>query len=276
MGDLHGDLQNTKKILHLAGLIDDNAHWSGGDAVYVQTGDVLDRGTDTIELYKLIQQLRKEAPEHGGLVIPLLGNHEIMNLGGDWRYVSQAEMATFGGHDKRVKAFKSDGFIGEYLIQLNMTTKVGGTVFCHGGISPDFARMGVDQINEYTHHDLLDYMASGGRADPHKIFGGHSPIWYRGYALDDEPDICAVANKALAYMNADRMVMGHTVQRDGVIRTRCDGKIILIDIGISWVYGGFVGALEIIGDQVVAIYEHGRVTLPPKQTHHLDFLHQEL
>jgi hypothetical protein len=69
------------------------------------------------------------------------------------------------------------------------------------------------------------------------------------------------------------MVMGHTVQRDGEIRTRCNGKIILVDIGISWVYGGFVGALEIIGDQVTAIYEHTRVSLPPRQE---DRTHQEL
>lgn len=59
------------------------------------------------------------------------------------------------------------------------------------------------------------------------------------------------------------MVMGHTVQRDGQIRTRCNGKAVLIDIGISWVYGGHVGALEIIGDQVNAIYEHGIEVLVP-------------
>ena len=28
------------------------------------------------------------------------------------------------------------------------------------------------------------------------------------------------------------MVMGHTVQRDGMIHTRCGGKAVLIDIGI--------------------------------------------
>ncbi|CAO3595447.1 unnamed protein product [Absidia cylindrospora] len=265
MGDLHGDLKNTKKILRLSGLINENDHWSGGDTVYVQTGDVLDRGTDTIALYKLIQQLRNEAPEHGGLVIPLLGNHEIMNLAGDWRYVTKEETATFGGYNKRVEAFQKDGVLGEYLMQLNMTTKVGGTVFCHGGIHPNFARLGLDTINDYTHHDIEAYMASGGRADPHKIFGDKGPTWYRGYALADEPDICEITEKALTYMKADRMVMGHTVQRDGEIRTRCNGKIILVDIGISWVYGGYVGALEIVGDELTAIYENGRVSLtPPK------------
>jgi hypothetical protein len=153
-------------------------------------------------LYELIQRLRDEAPVHGGMVIPLLGNHEIMNLGGDWRYVSKEEMATFGGYEKRVEAFKRDGFIGEYLVELNMTTKVGGNVFVHGGIHPNFARLGLDTINDYTHHDLVKYMSTGGHSDPHKIFGGHGPTWYRGYALDDEPDICQIADKALALMKA--------------------------------------------------------------------------
>ncbi|KAI8082958.1 Metallo-dependent phosphatase-like protein [Halteromyces radiatus] len=273
MGDLHGDLANTKKILALAGLIDEKGHWSGQDAIYVQTGDVLDRGTDTIALYELIQQLREEAPEQGGLVIPLLGNHEIMNLVGDWRYVTQKEMATFGGQQQRIQAFQPDGFLGSYLTQLNLTTKVGGNVFCHGGIHPDFAKWGPDLINDYTHQDILDYMHS--HHDPHHLFGANGPTWYRGYALEDEPEICTLLDQALDHMEADRMIMGHTVQQDGEIKTRCNGRIVLVDIGISWVYGRHVGALEILGDQLTAIYEHGRVSLtPPFQP--IRIVHQEL
>ncbi|CAO3642934.1 unnamed protein product [Cunninghamella echinulata] len=229
-----------------------------------------------------MQRLRKEAEEKGSLVVPLLGNHEIMNLGSDFRYVTEEEIATFGGWDARVKAFQPDGFIGSYLVPLNITTKVGRSVFCHGGIHPAFAQLGLDQINDFKHQDILKYMEKHGRYDPHHVFGGHGPTWYRGYALDDEPDICEVADTALRFLKADRMIMGHTVQRDGEIRTRCNGKIILIDIGISWVYGGYIGALEIIGDGVNAIYEHGKVELvPPSTSEKLDqpqkkFIHQEL
>lgn len=89
VGDLHGDFESTIITLKMAGVIDDNLNWAAGDATFVQTGDVVDRGPDTISLYKLIIRLRKEALLEGGLVIPLLGNHEIMNLQDDLRYVTE-------------------------------------------------------------------------------------------------------------------------------------------------------------------------------------------
>ncbi|KAG0165199.1 hypothetical protein DFQ28_009105 [Apophysomyces sp. BC1034] len=274
MGDLHGDLKNTLTILRFANLVDADGHWAGNDTIFVQTGDVLDRGLDTIKLYDLIQQLREEAEEAGGKVIPLFGNHEIQNLKGDWRYVNPKEVETFGGMDERIKAFRPDGFIGSYLMPLNMTTKVGRTVFCHGGIHPDFARNGLDWINDQTHEELLRYIESHGHQDPHGVFGGNGPTWYRGYALDDEATVCPLLDEALTLLEADRMVLGHTVQRDGKIHTRCNGKVVLIDIGISYVYGGHRGVLEIKGDHITAIYEHGRTPLNTP-THKKHPIHDE-
>ncbi|OBZ83600.1 hypothetical protein A0J61_08350 [Choanephora cucurbitarum] len=263
LGDLHGDLPNTLEILKFSHLIDDDHHWIGGDAIFVQTGDVVDRGTDTIKLYELIQNLRDEAPLQGGMVIPLLGNHEIMNLIGDWRYVYPGEPETFGGLEARRKAFEHDGFIGEYLTMLNMTTKVGSTVFCHGGITPYFGELGIDWINNQTHATIVPFMKSFGQhGDPHGIYGAEGPTWYRGYALDDEDIVCNLLDQALDYMEANRMVVGHTVQHDGAIHTRCGGKVVLIDIGISSAYGGQKGALEIRGNKAVALYAHHNETLP--------------
>ncbi|GAA5817556.1 hypothetical protein MFLAVUS_011104 [Mucor flavus] len=263
LGDLHGDLPNTLAILKFSNIIDEDHHWIGGDAIFVQTGDVVDRGLDTIALYELIQNLRDEAPLQGGLVIPLLGNHEIMNLVGDWRYVYPGEPETFGGVAQRKKAFEADGFIGEYLTLLNITTRVGSTVFCHGGITPHFSKSGIDWINDQTHDSIIPYMHSHGRSgDKHGIFGGEGPTWYRGYALDDEEEVCSVLDTALELLEANRMVVGHTVQHDGAIHTRCGGKVILIDIGISSAYGGRKGALEIRGNEAVALYADRNEDLP--------------
>ena len=57
------------------------------------------------------------------------------------------------------------------------------------------------------------------------------------------------------------MVVGHTVQDDGLINQRCNGQLLLIDVGISEVYGRHAAALEIIASQVTAIYPWGRVLL---------------
>lgn len=45
------------------------------------------RGDDTIKLYDWMDKLRDQAEAVGGTVLSHLGNHEWMNVIGDWRYV---------------------------------------------------------------------------------------------------------------------------------------------------------------------------------------------
>lgn len=164
---------------------------------------MVDRGVDTIGLYRLIQQLRVEASAQGGRVVSVLGNHEIMNMIGDWRYVHPDDIASFGGHNARQEAFSPEGWIGEDLLSMwNLTAKVQNSVFCHGGIHPFFAVRGVDGINEATLQTLPDYVTSGGNRsyDIYGLFGGHGPTWYRGYALDNEEEVCPILEKALTLL----------------------------------------------------------------------------
>jgi hypothetical protein len=75
--------------------VDSGARWSGGRAVFVQTGDVLDRGPDSRRALDLIRRLEREASRAGGRVYSLIGNHEVMRMVGDLRYVSSGEYAAF-------------------------------------------------------------------------------------------------------------------------------------------------------------------------------------
>jgi hypothetical protein len=95
VGDVHGAYDSFVAILKAAKLIDARERWAGGRAVLVQTGDVLDRGADSRKALDLLRKLEREAARAGGRVIPLLGNHELMRLLGDWRYVSAGELAAF-------------------------------------------------------------------------------------------------------------------------------------------------------------------------------------
>ncbi|EJD39102.1 Metallo-dependent phosphatase [Auricularia subglabra TFB-10046 SS5] len=111
VGDLHGDFPNAQKVLTMARVIDDKGAWSGETDVLVQTGDIVDRGPHTLPLYELIEMLRRQALEVGGQVVSTHGNHEWMNAIGDWRYVSQAEIQTFGGVAER-QAMLAKGWVG--------------------------------------------------------------------------------------------------------------------------------------------------------------------
>ena len=119
VGDLHGDWNKALDSFRLAELIkiteNGEVEWTGGDTVVVQLGDVLDRGDNEIcgwqhtgptlgsmlsvdgrlftmwsvcphaAIVRLLRGLDKQARQHGGAVYMLNGNHETLNLCGDFR-----------------------------------------------------------------------------------------------------------------------------------------------------------------------------------------------
>lgn len=95
VGDLHGDFSAWRDVARAAGLVDVSGRWSGGATVLVQTGDIVDRGPDSLKLVDELMRLQREAPKAGGRVVTLVGNHEAMNLTGDLRYVSAGDFAAF-------------------------------------------------------------------------------------------------------------------------------------------------------------------------------------
>lgn len=95
VGDLHGDHAAFRAILTAARLIDGQGRWTGGDAIFVQTGDVPDRGPDSLRIIRDLMRLQTEAARAGGRVVALVGNHEAMNVTDDLRYVHPGEYAAF-------------------------------------------------------------------------------------------------------------------------------------------------------------------------------------
>lgn len=93
IADVHGALEPFRAILRQAGLIDEADRWIGGDTILVQTGDLLDRGKDVRAVIDLVRSLEEQAPEHGGRVVALLGNHETMNMLLDLRDLNPESLA---------------------------------------------------------------------------------------------------------------------------------------------------------------------------------------
>src|SRR5467141_823269 len=95
IADVHNDFDDFVAILRRTGLIDQQNHWTGGKTTFVQVGDLLDRGPKPREVMNLMMALEKESAQAGGRVVGLLGNHEVMNIMGDLRYVTAANYASF-------------------------------------------------------------------------------------------------------------------------------------------------------------------------------------
>jgi hypothetical protein len=101
------------------------------------------------------------------------------------------------------------------------------------------------------------------KIDQWAIVAAEGPLWFRGYA--NWPEDEASRAKVTAFLDQQglqRIVVGHTPQRDGRIAARFQGRVFIIDTGmLAEVYKGRPSALEIRGAVVNAIYEDGVVPL---------------
>ena len=95
IGDLHGDFTATVRVLRLVGAIDSQNQWIGGKLVVVQVGDQLDRGDGERSILDLLETLADQAHVAGGAIYVLNGNHEVMNVEQDFRYVTDGGWREF-------------------------------------------------------------------------------------------------------------------------------------------------------------------------------------
>jgi hypothetical protein len=161
IGDIHGAYDEFTSLLKAAGLVNDRLAWSGGRATLVQTGDYTDRGAGVRQVMDLMMRLEREAKKSGGQVVTLLGNHEVMNLMGDWRDVTPEICATFvkdavdDGCAAYRQAMSPNGTYGRWLRDKPIAVKIGDTLFMHAGINPARpAPRSIDEVNEQARTEI--------------------------------------------------------------------------------------------------------------------------
>lgn len=196
IGDVHGSYDKLLKLLRGTGLVNDQLAWSGGDTHLVFVGDMVDRGPDDRQVLDLARRLQTEAPASGGRVHTLLGNHEVMNLSSDLRYVSEKGLKDFlpeedrkarnrgmqrfrnavgpgvpltdirpafekrfpPGYFGRQAAFWYNGEYGSWLLEQPAVIMINGVVFLHGGLTENVAALGLENINQRVHEDIRSLM----------------------------------------------------------------------------------------------------------------------
>jgi hypothetical protein len=144
IGDPHGDPQRLAgalagaKLIANASVAPDQVKWTGGKAILVVTGDMIDKGDDSIGVITLLRTLQADAASQGGRVIITMGNHEAEFLADpDGKKTSEfsAELKAAGLTPKDVGDCKGD--IGQFLCNLPIAVRVNDWFFCHGGNTDD-------------------------------------------------------------------------------------------------------------------------------------------
>jgi hypothetical protein len=238
MGDIHGEFDTLVRVLRNAGLIDGDLRWTGGRAHLVVVGDMMDRGADVTRVLWFLYRLEREAAAADGRLHVVLGNHEVMVLLNDLRYVAAKEQAIARlhgvGYDRLFDPRLS--VLGRWLAAKPALIRIGDVLFAHGGVSTAYLDHTLETVDDslaaFVAEDLFYRWAdstyvvaldSAGLARRNDFFWAETSIlWYRGYAQTDT--LASALTAVLDRYRASVLVVGHTPGDD--IRLRYDGRLI--------------------------------------------------
>ncbi|MGB1261419.1 MAG: metallophosphoesterase [Cognaticolwellia sp.] len=234
VSDFHGQLALMTKILSNNGIIDQQGDWAFGRGHLVITGDVFDRGDKVTEILWFLYQLEQQAELVGGKVHLLLGNHEVMVLNNDLRYIHDKYQASAELMNKPfAQLYGKNTLLGQWLRSKPVLVKINNMLFVHGGLHPELAKQqrSLSDINDVFKANLVKTELAAPRTGWGKyLHKGDGPIWYRGYfkplgASSEE------ITMLLTHFNIDHIVVGHTSQAQ--VETRHQGRVIAIDSSIK-------------------------------------------
>jgi calcineurin-like phosphoesterase family protein len=225
--DVHGAHTELVGLLRDTGILDSQDHWAAGRTHLVSLGDLLDRGADSRKVMDLLMRLQGEAQATGGQLHVLLGNHEVMNILGDLRYVEAGEYASYGdmespteraelrqawesargagsgaafdqkfppGYFGHRAAFSPKGKYGQWLLTLPVAIVLNDTLFMHAGTSNILRGMSLQELNLRYRTALTDYIGLAGRLEQAKLLQASDEYDARPQLAKDRLAATAAAN----------------------------------------------------------------------------------
>ena len=247
IGDIHGDIKRLKTILIDAKIINNNIEWIAEppNTVVVQMGDQVDslnrdeaiaewEVLDDVEVIYFTNLLDKFAQSKGGRFISIIGNHEFMNVIGNYSYVSSKSMAN--NENKRRELFKAKGVLSPILSKRPIVLKIGELFFCHAGLTTKHLELlkkygkDISYINRIWKNFVLhsNVLKEDKELFDNILLDYNGILWTR--ELDNQNDL----NEMLKSINCTFMFVGHTVM-DGI--KFYNNKVWYTDTGISRAFG---------------------------------------
>ena len=240
LGDTHGNFEEVVQILQNSKLIDKNHQWIGESAHLVFLGDILDRGMDALRLTWFIYELEQSAAQHGGQIHLILGNHEIMVMSNDLRYVSAKEQQVANMHQVSYQQLyhPTRSVLGRWLSTKPAALKIDGILFAHGGIITGSSLKSFnDRVYEYTQGPLFSHLmeqpfdsVSFSQVEREKqkdyLYDSFGPFWFRGYVQTDT--LGSYLDEILLNNKAKLHVVGHTIVPS--ISSLYNGKLIATNV----------------------------------------------
>jgi serine/threonine protein phosphatase 1 len=204
--DWHGQRAAVDRLLQRAGLADGVGSWTAPPrTALVVTGDLVDRGPDSVGLVRRLASLREQAPGKGGMVVLLEGNHEIQLLGGlDAVPDIFRAFMQFGGAATLLSAGMTEPEWRDW--------DAGAIARRFGELAPDVAAIAWSFAPYARWRDVL--FVHGGPVPGQNLAaweGSAQRLWIRqGFFASEDPFPGASAWSVFRQAGLERVVFGHT------------------------------------------------------------------
>ncbi|MCA0931155.1 metallophosphoesterase [Lutimonas saemankumensis] len=242
VGDVHGRYPQLITLLQKSKVIDMDLNWIAGEAHLVFLGDLFDRGSQVTKVLWFIYRLEDQAKSAGGKVHLVLGNHEIMTMTKDLRYLNVKEKNIAIGHKVTYDQMfhPQNSLLGLWLSGKPSVLKIDQFIFAHGGIV-DLGTFTLNSFNEAVSYYMKDPMyleltqefPDSTKYDVERwyrmrdfFFYENGPYWYRGYVLQDTLDV--QLNAMLKKYKSKVHIVAHTTRK--TITRKYDGKLLTTDL----------------------------------------------
>jgi len=134
---------------------------------------------------------------------------------------------------------------GQWLVQHNAVIKINDIIFVHGGINETYSTWKLEKINNLLRQELNSYIMGNPVDPPQIVYDPNGPLWFRELASPEfkEEDLKPEVDKIFKNLGIKHMVLAHTprVIKSKKDMERLDGRIWIIDTGISYVYRSLRG-----------------------------------
>ena len=237
VADTHGEYEILAEMLKAHRIVGPRLQWIFGRGHLVVLGDMLDRGAHQTEILWLLYALEDQARRAGGGVHLVLGNHELMELRGDARYLNPRYRAASEvlGVREYSELFAPRSLLGQWLRAQPAMLRIGGVLCLHAGVSRDLLdrHLSLAEING-TVRAALGEAAPGDDATRERaefLTGKMGPLWYRGY-FSEQTDFPQATvddvDRTLKEYSSRTVLVGHTIVP--TITPLFGGKVIAVQV----------------------------------------------
>jgi len=236
IGDIHGGYDSLVLFLRKNGIVDEQLNWTFGTGHVVFLGDIFDRGDKVTESLWLIYQMEQQAPGSGGMVHFILGNHEIMVMLKDHRFITDKyyylckKLQITYGH-----LFAKKTILGDWLRTKNSIIIIDDKLFVHAGISSEIIDLNLtlEELNNRVRY-FLNYPERNrkyGLENRELIMGMKGPFWYRGFIATEAyfPSFTeTVLESVLDNYHVSAIYVGHS--NVDSVSTKYDNRVFMLDV----------------------------------------------